>query len=47
MREGQHARGIPKVGIRWTSKSAITLSFFLIVLLAIFAYAYAINMTQP
>jgi hypothetical protein len=47
MREHERSRGIPKVGVRWTSKNTITLSFVLIVLLAIFAYAYAINISEP
>lgn len=42
-----HKTGIPKVGMRWTTRSTITLTLVLICMLAIFAYAFAINIERP
>jgi hypothetical protein len=39
--------GIPKVGMRWTARSTITLTLVLICMLAIFGYAFAINIERP
>jgi hypothetical protein len=47
MHDEQQLRGIPRVGRRWNSRRSITLAFVLIVIVAIFAYAFVINIEQP